>query len=66
MSVIPIRELSINLMNFKSFSQPQLDDALSVIMDSRYSPKNQDMLAFRYDTDLARRLMQFVEQIEKP
>ena len=64
MSVILVHESSINLMDFKNFTQFQLDDALGVIMDSRYSPKNQDMLAFRYDADLARGMMNFVDQLK--
>jgi hypothetical protein len=45
-----------------SFTSEEIDDALGVIMDSDFVPRNPDLEAFRYDSDLARDLMNFVER----
>lgn len=64
MSVTPIRKNCVDLLNFTSFTSEDIFDALSVIMDSSFEPKNAEMMAFRYDNDLAKALMKFVEQQE--
>lgn len=64
MSVTPIRKKCVDLLNFSSFTSEDMFDALSVIMDSSFEPRNAEMMAFRYDSDLARALMKFVEQQE--
>lgn len=64
MSVTPIRKNCVDLLNFTIFTSEDIFDALSVIMDSSFEPKNAEMMAFRYDNDLAKALMKFVEQQE--
>jgi hypothetical protein len=39
-----------------------MDEALCVIIDSDYAPQNAELEAYRYDGDLARDLMIFVER----
>ncbi|WOF81883.1 hypothetical protein P5704_024095 (plasmid) [Pseudomonas sp. FeN3W] len=66
MNVIQLRPQIINLEDFSSFTPDQIDDALGVIMDSDFVPKNLGLEAFRYDSDLARDLMRFVVRKEHP
>ena len=62
MNVISLRPKNFNLSDFSSFTSEQIDEALCVIMDSDYEPQNAELEAFRYDSDLARDLMNFVER----
>lgn len=62
MNVVPIRPKAIDLSDVSSFTSEQIDEALCVIMDSDYKPKNAELEAFRYDSNLARDLMSFVER----
>ncbi len=62
MNVVSLRPKTINLFDFSSFTPGQIDEALCVIMNSDYKPENAELEAFRYDSNLARDLMSFVER----
>ena len=61
-NVVNMSDYQFNVLDFASYSQNDVNDAFGVIFDSKYEPDNKELIAFKMDSDLAKRFMNYIEE----